>query len=105
MPYITEERRELLLVQGEPAETPGDLNYLITQLCINYYYNHIHNYQTLNDIVGALECAKTEFYRRLAVPYEEQKRRENGDVFGEDWSDDPNHAQLEDTTYDGLGGA
>jgi hypothetical protein len=39
------------------------------------------SYQTINDIVGALEGAKLEFYRRVAVPYEESKRRINGDVY------------------------
>lgn len=31
--------------------------------------------------MGAVEGAKTEFYRRIAVPYEEKKIRENGDVY------------------------
>jgi hypothetical protein len=39
------------------------------------------SYQTINDIVGALEGAKLEFYRRVAVPYEDKKIIENGDVF------------------------
>lgn len=32
-------------------------------------------------MVGALECAKLELYRRIAIPYEEQKIQENGDVY------------------------
>jgi hypothetical protein len=39
------------------------------------------NYQTVNDIVGALEGAKMEFYRRAAAPYEDLKIKENGDVY------------------------
>jgi hypothetical protein len=38
-------------------------------------------YQTMNDCLGALEGAKLEFYRRVVVPYEEQKKYENGDVY------------------------
>jgi len=33
--------------------------------------------------MGALEGAKLEFYRRVVVPYEEKKMKENGDVYNE----------------------
>ena len=78
MPYITEDRR------GEVkngCKTPGELNYCLTLLCIDYANRHGHCYTTYNEIIGALECAKMEFYRRLAVPYEDQKIEENGDVY------------------------
>jgi len=42
------------------------------------------NYQTINDIIGALEGAKLEFYRRIAIPYENAKLTENGDVYGKE---------------------
>jgi hypothetical protein len=38
-------------------------------------------YKTINDILGALEGAKMEFYRRVVVKYEDSKREENGDVY------------------------
>lgn len=38
-------------------------------------------YDTINDILGALEGSKLEFYRRIAVPYENVKLAENGDVY------------------------
>ena len=38
-------------------------------------------YQTLNAIVGSLECCKLEVYRRLASPYEDEKITKNGDVY------------------------
>lgn len=38
-------------------------------------------YDSLNAVIGVLECAKQEFYRRAAVPYENQKITENGDVY------------------------
>jgi len=40
------------------------------------------SYRTINDILGALEGAKLEFYRRVAVPYENSKLSENGDIYG-----------------------
>jgi hypothetical protein len=32
-------------------------------------------------VVGALEACKLEFYRRVVTPYEENKMKENGDVY------------------------
>ena len=60
---------------------PGKLNYLITMLCKTYLIDNNLNYQTINDVVGALEGAKLEFYRRVAAPYEDIKIKENGDVY------------------------
>lgn len=79
MPYIKEERRKPVLIAG--GQTPGELNFEITQACINYWTCYGPSYQTLNDIMGALEGAKQEFYRRTAGPYEDQKIKENGDVY------------------------
>jgi hypothetical protein len=59
----------------------GDLNFMITTMIQMYMKTGPLNYQMINDIVGALEGAKTEFYRRVAVPYEELKIKENGDVY------------------------
>lgn len=81
MPYVKEEvRRELM---SRVAHNPGELNFLLTEAIADYWAFNKQNYQTINDIVGALEGAKLEFYRRIAVPYEELKRAENGDVYGE----------------------
>jgi len=35
----------------------------------------------INEVIGVLECAKLELYRRVAAPYEERKRIENGEVY------------------------
>ncbi len=40
-----------------------------------------HRYATIVEAIGALECAKLELYRRLAADYEDQKCKQNGDVF------------------------
>jgi hypothetical protein len=64
----------------ERANTPGHLNFQITEL-IKGYWETNQNYQGINDIIGALEGAKLEFYRRVAAPYEDKKIKENGDVY------------------------
>lgn len=80
MPYISPSAR-LDLKYREPI-TAGELNYAITMLCNNYLkHRGEKSYTTLNEVVGVLECAKQELYRRLAVPYEEKKCQQNGDVY------------------------
>ena len=82
MPYIKSERRNELNCDDEAkAEVSGELNYQITELCANYWFNHGPNYQCINDIVGALEGAKLEFYSRVARSYEDTKIKANGDVY------------------------
>lgn len=81
MPYIDEEAREALGLAGAPATTPGELNYVITRLAQEYVQVRGLSYQTLNDVMGALTGALSEFQRRVVHPYEERKRAVNGDVF------------------------
>ena len=80
MPYITEEDRRNVSLTQRPG-SPGELNYMITLLCKNYLYQHGISYTNMKEIVGVLECAKMELYRRVAVPYEEEKCKINGDVY------------------------
>jgi len=84
MPYIKQKDRKGLNTMTEYAthapETPGELNYVFS-IIIKDYFDHSPNYQGINDIIGALEGAKMEFYRRVAVPYEDTKIKENGDVY------------------------
>jgi hypothetical protein len=80
MPYIKLEEREFLYV-GKPASTAGELNYQITLLLKKYLVDNGKSYSKINDVMGALEGAKLEFYRRVAAPYEDQKIVENGDVY------------------------
>lgn len=86
MPYIREGRRAVAWKDFHDegtVETVGDLNFLITSLCLSYLNSHNEplSYKCINDIIGVLECAKQEFFRRVAMPYENQKRAENGDVY------------------------
>lgn len=58
---------------------PGTLNYIITRLC-HWWLGDNPNYAKYNELIGVLECAKMELYRRKVAPYEDKKIIENGDV-------------------------
>lgn len=82
MPYVP--RRDRVKLDDPTAwgpSNPGELNYQLTNLCNNYLNSKGLCYETLNAIVGALECAKMEYYRRMAVPYEDGKMNKNGEVY------------------------
>jgi hypothetical protein len=82
MPYIKQERRTAVRFRlHEDAENAGELNYQLTDVVLQYLYSHGLRYQIINDIIGALESAKAEFQRRIVAPYEDQKLKENGDVY------------------------
>jgi len=86
MPYIEISEREFWhkwLNQMPRLTTIGEVNYLLTQICQRYLQNGdgIPNYRDYNAVIGALECCKQELYRRLVIPYEDQKIIENGDVY------------------------
>jgi hypothetical protein len=89
MPYIKKEDRER--IEGKPfadrlerliytIETEGDLNYTITRLCHLFLNKKGEKYSTYNTLIGVLECAKQELYRRKVSNYENKKIMENGDV-------------------------
>lgn len=101
MPYITPEYREhyepeldaliqKFMLSGDKESTScfaGHLNYVITSLITRVYTDYLKkegglnlNYSDHNEIIGLLECAKMEFYRRKTAPYEDKKIKENGDV-------------------------
>ena len=80
MPYIKMKRRSDI-VSGDLPQCEGELNYAITMLIKSYLNDQGKCYGTMNDIFGALEGAKLEFYRRVAAPYEDEKIKENGDVY------------------------
>lgn len=81
MPYIPRDQKERLL-RGLSVLSPGDLNYMFTRLMKDYVKENGLRYQTLNEIMGAIEGAKIEFYSRVVRPYEDKKIEENGDVYG-----------------------
>ena len=81
MPYIKRERRDALLKKGHDMQGAGDLSYIHTRILTRYIEHRGMSYQTLNDIIGALEGAKLEFYARVVRHYEDKKISENGDVY------------------------
>ena len=80
MPYIEPAIRQRMDLGILQPTTAGELNYAITRMCLKYI-KHPLNYSHINELVGVLECAKLELYRRLAAPYEDRKIAENGDVY------------------------
>jgi|688.fasta_scaffold02087_22 hypothetical protein len=86
MPYIKQEDREFfderLTFNTTAIHSAGELNYCITKLLDHYIAVHGGtSYKNLNEVIGVLECAKLEIYRRIAVPYEDFKIQQNGDVY------------------------
>jgi len=95
MPYITKDKRKEIIKEDdvfdvgimyhhvvmEEIDKPGELNYAITEIMINYLNRKGVSYTNMNEVVGVLECAKLELYRRMTVPYEDTKIEENGDVY------------------------
>jgi len=87
MPYIAEEDREGF--QHIPAalslngiDTAGELQFVIALAIAEYLKDKPHRYQTMNDVMGALNGANQEFYRRVVAPYETKCIEKNGDVRG-----------------------
>lgn len=81
MPYIPQERREYLKQFPSVVDNPGELNFLLTQVALDYLKKHGMSYATCNDIVGALESAKQEFYAKVVRPYEDSKALSNGEIY------------------------
>lgn len=90
MPYIPKSRRDTVITTSAPVTSivlldvriPGDLNYVFTEVICTYIRQCGGvSYPVINDVLGALEGCKLEFYRRIATPYEDQKKEQNGDVY------------------------
>jgi hypothetical protein len=77
MPYIKPGDRDDLLV----PQTAGELNWKLTNECLKFLDGTAQKYDDYNTIIGVLECAKLEFYRRAVASYEDRKIKENGDVY------------------------
>lgn len=80
MPYIDPYVRPEIDSGKTLPMTAGELNYAITTE-VDAYLNGAVNYDAINEVIGVLECAKLELYRRVAAPYEDTKIEANGDVY------------------------
>ena len=86
MPYIPQEDRNRLVPFGDPPSKgypkhKGELNYVITQLMIEYVLDKGKSYQAISDAVAAANDAAAEFRRRVLDPYEDTCIERNGDVY------------------------
>ncbi len=95
MPYITQDKREVLdpaieelitALRGLQSDDPEDnteanLNYVLSRLLDRMY---ISSYREINNAIGMLFTTALEYYRRVAAPYEDQKRHDEGDVYNID---------------------
>lgn len=87
MPYIKQEYRKQINKYLDPLISDlekhhfvaGELNYTITKI-LHAAWEFSTKYETGNAIIGVLECAKQEFYRRQLASYEDEKIKENGDI-------------------------
>lgn len=84
MPYIDQQRqselRKRLTGIVTRDTTNGELNFILTTIIGEYVVKKGLRYNQINDVVGALQGCLLEFYRRVVVPYENSKIKENGDV-------------------------
>jgi len=89
MPYIKKEERpkldehiDVLIaeIKNSPVESQdGQVNYIVTRILKGVYTEKMR-YFNINRSMGVLSCIMSEFYRRMAAPYEDKKIEENGDV-------------------------
>ena len=80
MPYIRLSHR-IAIAGGNRPKAVGELNYVITKEILRWLHEEGTSYATLNSVIGVLECAKLELYRRIVAEYEDEKKLQNGDVY------------------------
>lgn len=95
MPYISQDKRNQLdpavdelhrllvnlKLDDESTNTEGCINYAVTRLLMQVYgTKDSTSYRCINDALGVLDGISKEFYRKVAVPYEDQKEFDNGPV-------------------------
>jgi hypothetical protein len=71
--------REAGKLGKDETERAGILNYITTRLTIALIPQD--RYWKIALAAGVFSNLASEFYRRLATPYEDKKRKEHGDVF------------------------
>ena len=91
MPYIKQENRDILdpeienlfvrLINMQCTDEENNMeenvNYIFTKLLKMCYGE---SYEEINNALGVISAVQLEFYRRVAVPYENQAQFEHGDV-------------------------
>ena len=92
MPYIKQANRDTLddhiddllgdIALKEYPECDGELNYIISRIVARTLGPGSGNwsYVDIARAVAVFECAKLEFYRRVAAPKEDKAIETNGDI-------------------------
>lgn len=89
MPYIKKTDREKYersldsLVRHLPEDITtlaGEFNYVVSSLAKRYINKHGEKYARYQALLGAMDLAKMEVYRRFVLPYEDECIRKNGDI-------------------------
>ena len=71
------------LAEATPEKRKGHANYVITQILRQAWGVQSadnESYSSYADIIGTLECAKHEIYRRWVGPYEDDAIQRHGDL-------------------------
>ena len=88
MLYIKQEARKdldapvytLIRLIDKDYHAPGNLTYVLTKLLLGFLGEQ-YTFADIAETLGALEATKLELYRRTVAPYENEKIKQNGDVF------------------------
>ena len=90
MPYIREAARDYMRGPTQALAdvicTKADLCYAVAVLMRAYARESPildasrAGWSGMSDAIAAVECAKLDFYAMVVQPYEEQKKKANGDV-------------------------
>ena len=85
MPYIRQEERigldEYIPLLADRITHPGQMSYVITRLILWRLKHTKLSYVGAATWIGMLILTALELWRRCIVPYEDGKRKENGDVY------------------------
>lgn len=78
-PHIASLAIEIQTMAGDEIGFAGLLNYVCTTLALKLMGPR--SYARIALVCGIFTNIKDEFYRRYAAPYEDEKAKENGDVY------------------------
>ncbi len=77
MPFITPFRRDMVAIEG-PANA-GELCYLLYAQCVAYL-DGARAFNRYAEVLGAISALQACFLHDHVLPYEMEKKSENGDV-------------------------
>lgn len=85
MPYIKKEKRKkfdkiIEEIEKVNISDPGELNFLISNVCVYYLIQNEIKFKNLNDVRGVLGTVWSEIENRILKEYEHFKKSKNGDL-------------------------